>query len=316
MKSIVINLDSKCNASCAHCCFSCSPNSSEHLTKQEIDNIVKEINKHKELKQVAITGGEPLLRYSEVIKVVAATASLGKDVTLITNGYWAVNEKIAEEKIDKLVNCGLSALTVSYDNYHREFIPVERIRILFNVLKRYNLSTALNMVVDKENRATEIIEELEESIFGVPITIMPVSRVGNACLIDERNLYFTSFSNYKKLECPASAWEFVVHHDGLVYPCCSPLVFDSNLVIGDIRKETIADIEKSLFSNILLLIIKEQGLGWFIKKLSLDVDLDHFVSVCEICRIIFSSTERINEIYDDIMKYHEGVQESLQGSVL
>ena len=310
MKSLVINIDSKCNAACLHCCFSCAPDSTDRISENEIDSILGLIKDRDDLRQVAITGGEPLLRYNEVIKIIKKSSEAGKDVTLITNGFWAKDIDIANEVLMELINCGLKAITVSYDYFHAKYIPVSAVKNLFSALKKYDISVALNMVVDREHNGTEIINKLGETVFGVPITMVPVSRVGRGCFISDENLYFTDYRN-SKLECPATSWEFVIHHNGFVYPCCSPMVFETSLILGDIRTESIEEIEESLFSNIVLLILKEQGLTWFIKKMNLKLDLSKFVSVCEVCKTVFESAENIDEIYGDILEYYENMQNKL-----
>ncbi|EGO9014185.1 YydG family peptide radical SAM peptide maturase, partial [Enterococcus faecalis] len=39
--SVVVNLGARCNASCEHCCFSCSPTKKEALDKNEVINLVE-----------------------------------------------------------------------------------------------------------------------------------------------------------------------------------------------------------------------------------------------------------------------------------
>lgn len=90
MKSIVLNIDSKCNASCKHCCFSCSPKSSEYLNDKELDNLVEYVLSNDEIEVVSLTGGEALLRKDKVLEIIKLISSVGKKITLISNGYWAI----------------------------------------------------------------------------------------------------------------------------------------------------------------------------------------------------------------------------------
>ena len=113
------------------------------------------------------------------------------------------------------------------------------------------------------------------------------------------------------LSCPATGWEFVVHHDGYIYPCCSPSVFESELRLGNIADSSIEALEKKFYSNILLYILKEEGLSWFIEKMNLDISDMKFVSTCEICKYIFSDIDRINSITDDMKLYYDENFESI-----
>ncbi|MHC5227694.1 radical SAM protein [Enterococcus sp. LJL99] len=136
IKSIVLNIDSKCNASCKHCCFSCSSKSSEHLSDEELDNLVEYILNNDEIEVVSLTGGEALLRKDKVLEIIKLISNVGKKVTLISNGYWAVTPQKTEMLLQDLYDRGLRALTISYDDYHREYIPLIRIQNILNVIKK------------------------------------------------------------------------------------------------------------------------------------------------------------------------------------
>lgn len=304
MKSIVLNVDSKCNAMCAHCCFSCGPCTNDRLTDDEIDNILEYISESKDIKEVAITGGEPMLQPKTVKKIISRSHKANKVVTLISNGFWGESFEKADDILSELCEIGLNALTISYDEFHAEYIPVENVKNILCAIKKYNVNVAVNMVVDKKHRGTKVIEQLDEALFGVRLTKIPASRVGRSHKILENDLYFFEFQD-EMLCCPATAWEFVIHHDGYVYPCCSPSVFETNLRIGNIRKETIEEIDESLWTNGLLFILKKEGLIWFVQKLGIDLKSRHFVSVCEVCQLIFSDADNISRLIPEIQKYYE-----------
>lgn len=303
MKSLVINLSQKCNAKCDHCCFSCLPNSVNCLTDEEIEAVVRYAETHEDVALVSLTGGEALLRKSKVLETIHRLSILGKDVTLITNGFWATNDKNTKSLLTSLRTAGLRYLTVSYDNYHSEYIPVDNIKRLFLHIKKFDIEVALNMVVDKKNRGVDLLDKLGESIFGVPITIVPASPVGRAKNLNMEDLYLKTIDELE-LTCPATGWEFVIHHDGYVYPCCSPSVFETNLRIGSIGDADISELEDKFYSNMLLYILKREGFTWFIDKMKLDLTGKKFVSSCEVCKFIFSDMNKIKSITDDIKEYY------------
>lgn len=310
LKSLVINIDSKCNAMCRHCCFSCSPTSKDFISDQEVEKILAYIKEHEDIKQVAITGGEAFLRYNTIKKIIYFSATLGKDVTLITNGFWAATQEKAKKILLELVSCGLKAVTISCDEFHAEFVKIESVRNLLFSLKDFDIDTAINMVVDRTHKSTKIIDELGESAFGIKITIIPASRVGMARTLPESDLYFYELKK-EKLKCPAKSWEYVIHHDGYVYPCCSPSVFETMLRVGNIREDSFDEIEDSLLSNILLFIIQREGLSWFIDRLGINIEKMKFVSVCEICQYIFSNEKHIDDLYEDMMEYYESISTTI-----
>lgn len=52
-------------------------------------------------------------------------------------------------------------------------------------------------------------------------------------------------------------WKIAIHHDGYVYPCCSPVVFETELRIGNIRKQSMDKIIHDIENNGLLYIGKK-----------------------------------------------------------
>lgn len=304
MKSIVINLTQKCNAKCAHCCFGCLPSSENYLTDDEIEKIVHYAETHDDVKVVSLTGGEALLRKNKVLEITRRLSSIGKDVTLISNGFWATNDRTTRRILEELSQSGLRYLTISFDDYHVKYIPIQNIKRLLTIIREFDIEIAINMVVDRKNKGLHLLEELGECIFGIQITIVPASPVGRSKTLNYEDLYFKNVDELD-LTCPATGWEFVVHHDGYVYPCCSPSVFESELRLGSLENSTIEDLEDQFYSNILLYILKQEGLKWFINKMKLDLSNMEFVSTCEICRYVFSDINRIKSIIEDMKVYYE-----------
>ena len=62
-KSVSINLNSKCNAMCDHCCFSCSPKSTIKMKDSYIKDTVLEFSKNPNIEIISFTGGEIFLNY-------------------------------------------------------------------------------------------------------------------------------------------------------------------------------------------------------------------------------------------------------------
>lgn len=303
-KSIVINLTQKCNAKCVHCCFECLPNSSNYLTDDEIEKIVSYAESHDDVKVVSLTGGEALLRKNKVLEIIQRLSLVGKETTLISNAFWATTEAVTERILSELKLAGLNYLTISYDDYHAEYIPISNVKRLLTIIKKFDIEVALNMVVHRKHIGVDLLKDLGESVFGVRVTMVPASPVGRANDLNHNDLYFKTIEELE-LTCPATGWEFVVHHDGYVYPCCSPSVFESNLRIGSIAEYEVEKLESQLYSNILLYILKKEGFKWFIEKMHLDLSKQRFVSSCEVCRFIFSDMEKIRAISNDIKDYYE-----------
>lgn len=303
MKSLSINVTQKCNAACKHCCFICEPHAKNSLSDEQIKMLVNYAITHDEVNVVSLTGGEALLN-PNMISIIKTLTGAGKKVSLITNGFWAVSMKKTEEMMKALKKAGLVILTISYDQYHSEYIPIQNIKNILQVGNRLDFELSINMVDDKSTDKNKmILNELNDYLFYTSVTKVPVMPVGRAKSINKDYIYKAPFHQFS-LRCPSSAWEFVVHHDGYVYPCCSPAIFETCLSVGSINESSIEELDQRLYSNILLYVLKKEGLGWFIDHLELDLQNKEFVSNCEICKYIFSDNQNIEKIRDDLYDYY------------
>lgn len=87
----------------------------------------------KPLESVWIHGGEPFLYFNCLEHIIKKAKKLKiPRIGVITNSFWAKNEKIAKKKLERLKKAGLSVLTFSFDYFHQEFIPLEYV---MNALK-------------------------------------------------------------------------------------------------------------------------------------------------------------------------------------
>jgi len=52
-----------------------------------------------------------------------------------TNGFWATDAQIVRERLRALAEAGMMQLSISADPYHQEFVPPERVRLLYDVAR-------------------------------------------------------------------------------------------------------------------------------------------------------------------------------------
>lgn len=125
---IAILLTENCNARCKMCCDSRGLVKGKTLSIDELDIILHNIALCDEIKVIGITGGEPML-YPELIKHITDYDYRRKvSVTIKTNGFWGYDRSKAENFI-KENRDKISFISLSYDGFHKEFIPVDLLRI-------------------------------------------------------------------------------------------------------------------------------------------------------------------------------------------
>lgn len=301
-KSVSINLDSKCNASCDHCCFSCSPQSTMKMEDSYIKEIVLEFSKNPNIELISFTGGEIFLNYKLLEQLLVITKTYNKKVTLISNGFWGSSKKLLQKFFSDFKKYNVVALTISYDEYHAPFVKLKSVKNIFEYRMKYpEIDVSLNMAVTKDKMSDDILRELGSSILGIRITKFPMITVGAAKdRISKDNIH--NFYNIERdknlLYCPG--YEIVYHHDGEIYPCCSPAIFETKISLREEKYQTLERTVEKLNSNLLLYIVRKEGFNWFLDILKeqgllteFEIPLD-FPSVCSICSSLFNTKEKID----------------------
>jgi hypothetical protein len=90
------------------------------LSLQQAKEVLAEAKKIGSVVSISIEGGEPFLYYPIMVKTAKEARGLGFDVEVLSNCYWATNEKDAEEWLLPLSNFENLKLTLSSDLFHGE----------------------------------------------------------------------------------------------------------------------------------------------------------------------------------------------------
>lgn len=304
-QSVGINLAAKCNATCDHCCVGSSPRAQSCLDDTLIDLIVDDLIAHPNVNEIGITGGEPLLRRDRVLDITKRVSDAGMKVNLTTNGFWAVSPSHAKVMFDNLERAGLSHLTISYDEFHSPYVSPKRICNALDASKQSSIPTILNMCVSRTRDSLNLLKRLGESALCVKVTRFPVLRCGTGLSIPQDDLILQPVESMK-LECPG--FELIYHHNGKVYPCCSPPIFDTDMTLGDAGVLSHEDLIKRGERNALLAVIRLKGIHWLLERvreiapLSVAGSMTKAVSVCDVCTQILSDTHTLNLLRPTILE--------------
>jgi len=123
-----LHLTLGCNARCRHCVFESGPDKKHlTLTPQEVIVAVRTAREHGVL-IMGLTGGEPFLVLDLVELALKEAAEVGLPYSyIVTNAFWATSPAKAMTILSRLAKLGLRRIQVSYDRYHAEFVPVNRV---------------------------------------------------------------------------------------------------------------------------------------------------------------------------------------------
>jgi hypothetical protein len=117
----------RCTAACEHCCFGCSPRTSEAIPIGRLHTLIDEAARIDAIEEIIFTGGECFLLQDALVKLVARVHSYGRLASAVTNGYWAVNEAAARTRLEVLGAAGLRQITFSTGTFHARYVPLERV---------------------------------------------------------------------------------------------------------------------------------------------------------------------------------------------
>lgn len=200
LKEIRIEVTQRCNLKCRYCYV-------EHLTKtkrreelsfEEIKRVINEAMKQG-LEIVSLTGGEPLIKYDLVKKVIKFASNKGLKTGILTNGILTT-----EDKIKELKKLGLDWIRISLDGSNKRINSLCRDKRGFNNIidtikfsKKAGLYTIIRSAANNKNRDDlKNLIKLAIKLKVDRIDIQPIYPTHNKKINKE---FILSTENHKKL---------------------------------------------------------------------------------------------------------------------
>lgn len=132
-------LSYKCQASCRHCMYGCSPKwNADWITEEDLVIILHQLAGKIQASPYGpdtislnhglhFTGGEPFLNFDLLCKSVEISSQLGIPSLFVeTNCYWCTDDKTTKEKLLLLREKGLHGIMISVNPFYLEYVPFER----------------------------------------------------------------------------------------------------------------------------------------------------------------------------------------------
>lgn len=126
---LAILLTENCNAHCKMCCDSRGIVRGKTLTERELDKILNDVKECKQITDIGITGGEPMLYPALIDRIMEFPFDRNVKISIKTNGFWGKNIEDVEKFIEKY-KTKLSYISLSYDEFHMPFIDIQCLKIL------------------------------------------------------------------------------------------------------------------------------------------------------------------------------------------
>jgi len=307
-----------CTATCKMCVTNSSPFRKEKMSFEEAKKYIQETASLSSIGWISLNGGEPLLYYEEICKLLKFAKTIGKKTKISTNGFWAEDHRTAKDIIRQLERAGLDFISLSTDVYHTEFIGFENIKYCLEAIEGSGLMRELTIVVDRKTQkeALKLAQSLGEKnklpTYGkvmffnentaledlkchTAINIAPLQPFGRGIgLLDQ--CFFQKFEKYRNKPCSVVGRYPYVMPGGEIYWCCNffrpERGYVKNFRLGTFKCDSLIDIEQKLQENPLVNFLSTQGPGNFPWKPFLSADdqiyQDEFASMCHLCIAMFT----------------------------
>jgi organic radical activating enzyme len=123
----------RCNAACRFCYYYCGPGAGGLMpTETALEAWAALRRLAGDGARVHLTGGEPFLVFERLLEICeqAQQRGWGGADYVETNAGWVADEAEARYRLKALKAAGLHRLKISWDVFHEEFVPVEKVRFL------------------------------------------------------------------------------------------------------------------------------------------------------------------------------------------
>lgn len=162
LTGIHILLTYACTRECDHCFLFGSPRAPGKFSIEQIGKVLDEAKKIGTVEIIFFEGGEPFLEFSTMLDGIHLARSMGFQVGIVTNGYWARDESTAMAILGPIKELGIADLSISDDDLHSSTDPNHPAKIAHKIAKQLDLPAG-NIVIDNP------INSISEGTKGQPI---------------------------------------------------------------------------------------------------------------------------------------------------
>lgn len=263
LKSVHLNISSKCNLKCAYCyAEERNNNKNDNLTLNEYYKLLNELKQINDNIEISITGGEPLLN-KDAVYIASRCKNLGFYVHLLTNGT-LINKNNYKDiaKNTDVIRISIDGPFDTVNDIHRGKGTFDKIINTISLLQSIDANIKLAMTVTKNN--INYVEKMAE-MFGSILIYQPLFNAGNA---KDKEISITGIEYYNALKkanrvdpfadigsylkslrhskikkCAIGDVEISISSTGDVFPC--HMLHLDEFFCGNIRNEKIEEIYKN-----------------------------------------------------------------------
>lgn len=109
---LIVAMTKKCPLRCEHCFEWDALNGRDTLSAEDVLGIVRKFQA-RGVAQVELSGGEPLNRFGDLLRIVEESDTTSSDFWILTSGY-----RLTAERAEALKTAGLTGVSVSLDHWN------------------------------------------------------------------------------------------------------------------------------------------------------------------------------------------------------
>lgn len=208
----------RCNFACAHC--SATLKTPKRLTDSEVKSILEAIKAYKII-SLHFVGGEPTLYIEDINRILSRLPNLKRTkIRITTNGHFGATKASTKTVLASFLK--LDYLQLSYDKFHKEFLPFKNIRTLYNGCLEAGIE--FSAAISIQSPLDLVLAPQLKKIGDFPIGVLKVMPAGSA---KKNNLAYRYPSFDRRVlskKCPNHKTITYMCGEGFT-SCCSLLSF-------------------------------------------------------------------------------------------
>jgi hypothetical protein len=316
----------QCTAACDHCCVGASPKATARIPVPRIHGLIDEAKRISSFERVVFTGGECFLLGADLDALVSHAAANGFVTRVITNGYWAVDERAARSRVDALRAAGLREIMLSTGTFHQRFVPVARVIAAARAAARAGIPARISIETCDQSTFDDavLLAELADAIAARKVFlsrdpwIADAGRRGAAALSHAQLLSAGTID--VSGACAQILTVITVTPDQQLLSCCGfPMEELPRLRIGSVANQSLDDVLRLAPNELLkmwLHVAGPAGIAEFVARHIPGYALPPAPSICQSC-VTLQRDDRamrvVAEHADEIVQAVAGAFVALQG---
>ncbi len=183
IKAIGVQLTNKCNLMCKHCGANSSPSGEYGPSIDWIFGLIKAIANDTSIDTIMVTGGEPFLRYNDLLLLTKKCSEYALKTEVVSNGFWGYNFELSKRYVHEMTEAGLFQITLSVDRIHQEYIEEKSIENICKAIQQSADNILLRIyTLDGGLCNYHLINSLEKTYTGINMQIFsqPLLPLGRA----------------------------------------------------------------------------------------------------------------------------------------